>query len=103
MPTSCAVIGCSNRLGRDQKSFFRLPKVITGQGGRTEELSQARQSKWLANIGRKNLSALSHDSIRVCSDHFITGQFKSLVYYVHVLELLAAGPVAVIHLHIHNL
>ena len=77
MPTCCTVIGCSNRLGRDRKSFFRLPKVIAGQGEKTEELSRARQNKWLANIGRKNLLALSHGSIRVCSDHFITGQSHS--------------------------
>ena len=46
MPAFCAIVNCSNRHGRDNKSFFRLPKVIEHQGDKTRELSKERRDKW---------------------------------------------------------
>ena len=50
----CAVVGCGNRSNRDKdKSFYRLPAVVTNQGAHTEELSDKRRRSWLAAIRRK--------------------------------------------------
>ncbi|KAL4232446.1 hypothetical protein ACF0H5_007139 [Mactra antiquata] len=73
MPSFCAVFGCSNRHDREKdRSYYRLPKVIIHQGGRTAELSKARREKWLSNISRADLKPSSYDNIRICSDHFIS-------------------------------
>ncbi|XP_060578163.1 uncharacterized protein LOC132735245 [Ruditapes philippinarum] len=50
---------------------YRLPKVIKHQGEKTQQLSQDRRDKWLANIARVDLKASSYDNLRICSDHFI--------------------------------
>ena len=50
---NCAVVGCANRVDRDSKSFFRLPKVIKKQYAETLELSEKHLTKWLANISRE--------------------------------------------------
>ncbi|XP_013406439.1 uncharacterized protein LOC106170924 [Lingula anatina] len=72
MPSFCAVFGCSNRRNRENdRSYYRLPKVITHQGDQTKELSQARRDKWLSNIGRSDIKESSYEHIRVCSDHFV--------------------------------
>ena len=36
-----AIVGCSNRSGRDKSSFFRLPAVIKHQGQQMFEISMA--------------------------------------------------------------
>ncbi len=70
----CAVVGCGNRSKRDKnKSFFRLPTVLTHQGTETESLSRKRQKSWLAKIRREDISSEQYYNIRVCSDHFISG------------------------------
>ena len=75
MPAFCAVFGCANRKNRNRdKSYYRLPKVIVHQGERTNELSQARRDKWLANIARSDLNPTTLRNLRVCSDHFV-GKF----------------------------
>lgn len=72
MPAFCAVYGCSNRHDREKnRSYYRLPKVITHQGERTRELSTARREKWLANIARSDIKPSSYDNLRICSNHFI--------------------------------
>ena len=53
MVNFCAVVGCANRVDRDSKSFFRLPKVIKKQYAETLELSEKHRTKWLANISRE--------------------------------------------------
>ena len=70
----CAIIGCGNRSKRDKnKSFFRLPSVLTNQGSETESLSKKRQDAWLARIKREDISPEQYYNVRVCSDHFISG------------------------------
>ncbi|WAR11745.1 hypothetical protein MAR_025925 [Mya arenaria] len=72
MPSFCAVFGCSNRHDRENdRSYYRLPKVITHQGEQTKKLSQDRREKWLSNIARDDLKPSSYDNLRICSDHFI--------------------------------
>ena len=54
MVNFCAVVGCSSRSNRDkEKSFYRLPAVITNQGKQTQELSERIRRSWLAAIRRK--------------------------------------------------
>ena len=78
MVNFCAVIGCSNRADRDKnKSFFRLPSVITHQGPSTEKLSSRRQREWLAAI-KRDIKKSNYTFTRVCSDHFITGSPSTL-------------------------
>ncbi len=63
----CAIVGCVNRSGRDkEKSFFRLPTVLTHQGPQTQELSKKRQELLVARIRK-------YPNTRVCSDHFAGG------------------------------
>ncbi|XP_033096591.1 uncharacterized protein LOC117100866 [Anneissia japonica] len=75
MGYSCAIIGCSKRYGRDKLyRFYRLPSVVTREGKEHEELTRKRQRKWLENISRSDIKTSSYNNIRVCSDHFVSGQ-----------------------------
>ena len=75
MMNFCAVVGCGNRSNREkEKSFYRLPAVITAQGKETEQLSDKRRQSWLAAIRRKDIKVSSYAYIRVCSDHFVCGK-----------------------------
>ncbi len=70
----CAIVGCESRSQRDKdKSFYRLPGIIKGQGTKTEGLTKERQQAWLAKIKRNVISPLQYYNLRVCSDHFISG------------------------------
>ena len=70
----CAIVGCSNRTGRDkEKRFFWLPAIITHQGDKTHELSKKRQGEWLAPIKREDLNPEKLQYARVCSDHIVFG------------------------------
>ena len=76
----CAIFGCANRPGVDKTlSFYKLPKIITNQGEKTQELSQERQRLWKAAINRKDITHDDKwDRTIVCSKHFVGGN-------VHVL------------------
>ena len=79
MVNFCACVGCSNRWPRNKdKSFYRLPTVITHQGEQTRALSERRQRLWLAAIKRQDIKAKNFQHIRVCSDHFICGKSSAL-------------------------
>uniref|UniRef100_A0A8C4R0J6 THAP-type domain-containing protein n=1 Tax=Eptatretus burgeri TaxID=7764 RepID=A0A8C4R0J6_EPTBU len=79
MPCFCAVLGCSNRASREKdRSFYRVPGIITNQGTQTEELSRKRREKWFNNIARADLLDDGKKEIRVCSDHFISGKAAKL-------------------------
>ena len=70
----CAMIGCGNRSQRDkEKSYYRLPSVISLQGSKTYDLSKKRREEWLARIKREDIKKDQFGNIRVCSDHFISG------------------------------
>ena len=56
------------------KRFFCLPTVLTHRGEEMATLSKERQRKWLNAIHRSDINPASHRHVRVCSDHFITGQ-----------------------------
>ena len=46
----CCVFGCSSRSDRDNYiSFYKIPTVIKHQGVLTEEISQTRHDRWIAN------------------------------------------------------
>ena len=71
--------GCHERSGRDKDvSFFRIPKVVTGRGGKYRELSEKRRAGFLSAISRDDLTEkiLTHD--RICSRHFILGRPAAL-------------------------
>ena len=79
MVNFCAVVGCSSRSNRDkEKSFYRLPAVITNQGKQTQELSERRRRSWLAAIRRKDIKSESYAYMRVCSEHFVSGKPSKL-------------------------
>ncbi|XP_067676792.1 uncharacterized protein [Haliotis asinina] len=72
MPTTCAIVNCHNRSGRDKKSCYRIPKVIYGQGEAAEKKSERGRRAWIAVINRSDVTC--YDQLRVCSDHFIAGK-----------------------------
>ena len=75
----CAIVGCSNRIGKDKgKSFFKLPKVITHQGEETKAFSEERRDILLARISWVDLSTEKQKNTRVCSDHFVPGKQTAL-------------------------
>ncbi|XP_071109393.1 uncharacterized protein [Haliotis cracherodii] len=64
MPTTCAIVNCHNRSGRDQKTFYRIPKVICHQGEDTQRKSERR----------RRLAAINRSDMKTCSDHFLSGK-----------------------------
>ena len=71
----CAIIGCSNRSGRDKVRFFRLPAVVEGQGEQMHSITEAQRRAWLKAISRDDLTV--HDltdkklsNVFVCEEHF---------------------------------
>ena len=80
MVNFCAIVGCSNRSTRDERSFYRLPKVTSTRfTEKRQNLIRERRKKWLKKIRRSDLidnegSLKNLDNIRICSDHFISGK-----------------------------
>ena len=80
MVNFCAIVGCSNRSTRDERSFYRLPKVTSTRfTEKRQNLIRERRKKWLKKIRRSDLidnegSSKNLDNIRICSDHFISGK-----------------------------
>ncbi|XP_077866052.1 uncharacterized protein LOC144353333 [Saccoglossus kowalevskii] len=71
MVNYCNVYGCHKRSDREtDRSFYRLPSVITNQGTECEELSRHRRRQWLCNLNQ-DFSHKNLGNVRVCSDHFI--------------------------------
>ena len=82
MVNCCSVVGCSNRSDREKdRSFHRLPEVITHLDGQTREYSTERRNKWLSNIRRADLDGKKF--VWVCSDHFTTGKPATLFQKSH--------------------
>ena len=51
MVNCCSVVGCSNRSDREKdRSFHRLPMVITHLDGQTREYSTEQRNNRLSNI-----------------------------------------------------
>lgn len=75
MVNFCAVVGCGNRADRNKdKSFYRLPAIITHQGEKTKEMSENRRRGWIAALRRQDIKPENYHHIRICSDHFISGK-----------------------------
>ena len=85
MVNFCAINGCSNRADREkEKSYYRLPKVLSHHGGKVKELLTARRTTWLSRISRADLTKEKMKYVRVCSDHFVKGghKFMANVFYL---------------------
>ena len=76
MTKICAVLGCSNRSERERdKIFFRVPKENKRRGERIRRLTKQRRERWLANLSILVTNGAESKYARVCSDHFVKGQF----------------------------
>ena len=60
------------------RSYYRLPAIITRSNEKKQGLSRERRATWLARIRRKDLSSEAGEFVRVCSDHFISGKRKNI-------------------------
>ena len=79
MVNFCGMVGCSNRTGRDKnKSFYRLPKVVTHLGSDAQASSEERRAVWLTRISRADLTENKQNNMRICSDHFVSGKASGL-------------------------
>ena len=83
----CAIVGCSNRsgrdkvrFGRDKVTFHRLPAIVKHQGPQMLEITTERRKAWLAAISREDLKGKKLNNVFVCSCHFVNGKF---VVFVH--------------------
>ena len=80
MPDVCSVYECSNRSNREsEKSYFRVPKIITHKGKKCREFTERRRLKWLANL-KLCSKGIESPNARVCSDHFIKGKLKHTLF-----------------------
>lgn len=79
MPYACAVLGCTNRSNREKdRRFFRVPKEISHKGKIVKDFTKRRRGRWLANLSLLSKGAESIHA-RVCSDHFVKGQFFNVL------------------------
>lgn len=53
--------------------FFHIPKVITHQWARTNEVSTRGKAEWFSCINQKNMDR-SANHYRICGKHFISGK-----------------------------
>ena len=82
MVNFCAVFGCSNRSNREKdKSYFRIPAIVTRSNAKKQALSIERRATWLSRIRREDLGADPSEFHRVCGDHFISGLYKCILYH----------------------
>ena len=71
----CAIVGCSNRSGRDKVRFFRLPAIVEGQGEQMRSIKEAQRRAWLKAISRADLTEKNLANIFVCEEHFTKRMF----------------------------
>lgn len=66
--------GCTNRKQREKdKSFFKVPSVVTRRGEKARETSKRRREKWLSKLSLLS-KVMESPHARVCSDHFVNGR-----------------------------
>ena len=75
----CLIVGFSNKTGkknsgREKKRLFRVPRVVTSQGELVEELTSTCRRLWISAINREDLTEEKLESVRVCSQHFFSGE-----------------------------
>ena len=78
----CCIYGCKNCSQNYDKSFHRIPKVISHHGEQTESISKERREKWFTIINRKDMKKDS-DNYRVCAEHFVSGTPAKLFFKSH--------------------
>ena len=78
----CAIVGCSNRSGRDNVTFHRLPAVVKHQGPQMLEITSERRKAWLAAISREDLKGEKLKNVFVSSCHFVNGKTDFVHYFV---------------------
>jgi len=70
----CSVLGCRNRSDCDiNVAFYRLPKLMPEHESNilARKLTDDRRTLWIQRIQCNNVS---FDKIRVCSEHFVSGE-----------------------------
>ena len=75
----CLVISCGNKTGKKRSKvekvrFFRVPRVIVNQGENTGELTSEGRRMWISAISREDLTDDILERVRVCSQHFVSGE-----------------------------
>ena len=75
----CLVISCGNKTGKKRSNvekvrFFRVPRVIVNQGENTGELTSEGRRMWISAISREDLTDDILERVRVCSQHFVSGE-----------------------------
>ena len=70
----CAIIGCSNRSGRDKVRFFQLPAVVKHQGEQMCSITTMQRCAWLKVISRDGLTEDKLSNVFVCEKHFKYGE-----------------------------
>ena len=102
---NCMTIGCSNKSGRHEVSFYRVPTVVNNQGMQEEfmkELTAERRRKWISAISREDLTDKILENDRVCGERFVSGKpaaswDKHSIDWVPALKL-GHSKVLVLHL-----
>lgn len=76
MVNFCAVYNCSNKLGKKfNGSFFRIPAINRSAGNFIQEIQKKRREKWLSALKREDIDEKKIAQLRICSDHFISGNY----------------------------
>ena len=83
MPTISCVYKCHKRSSKDSDVLFcRFPQVRKRFSTELQELFKKRRAAWLEALRRNNISDWELNTIRICSNHFISG---TLVYIINLL------------------
>ena len=77
----CAMIGCSNRFGRD-KIRFHLPAVVQGQGKQMHSITKAQRRAWLKAIYRDDLTADKLVNAFISEEHFARRTRFRIISYI---------------------
>ena len=72
MGWTCSAFGCHNRYGKDKVQFYRFPA------------EKKRRNSWIAAVKRDGWIPTEYS--RLCSAHFITGQFNLLLICITTVE-----------------
>lgn len=91
MVTSCSVYGCNNKkTGQTfNKAFHRFPpKGSTKVDANVRKLLKKRRKAWLNALQRKDVLDHQLNGMRVCSDHFISGELISKLRITNTSSVL---------------
>ena len=77
---TCIVEGCSSRSDRENTlRYFQIPKVVRNRCKEAELKSARRRALWITRLNKPGLREGNiKDHMKVCSLHFIKGNFKFL-------------------------